>query len=196
MEEKPSKYEFINAEGSSVSKAASRRAARAHVMRRYHNEKRTHIGHGKLHEPFQGPSHQRPTPKQPMMFQWHAPISSSQAASTPPHSQSPVHLSLTDVDDSVRLSESVEQCYRCFRDFVSGRQLSSMSQMQPHPRPGLEPSFPSSFPVDRRSLSLLQFSEFSNIPYSALLSVTHHLLSPQPSQKKASQILTTLSRYP
>lgn len=155
-------------------------------MRRYHNEKRTQIAIGNLDEAIRRPSQQKATPSQPMMFVWHAPISSSQGAGTPPHSQSSAHISLTASDVPIRPSKSKEQCYHCLGGSTNGKQPSSTPScvcMQPHPQPGLEPSFLGTFPVDRRSLDLLQFSEFLKIPYSAWLSATGHLLSSKPSQE-------------
>lgn len=139
-------------------------------MRRYHNEKRSQIASGNLDEASRLPSQQKPTPNQPMMFEWHAPTSSSHGVGTPPHAQSSVHLLLTASDGSIRPSRGIEQCYHCMAGSTHGNELSSASTcvcMQPHPQPGLEPSFHGAFPVDRRSLDFLQFSEFFKIPYSA-----------------------------
>ncbi|KAK0104270.1 hypothetical protein ONS96_005362 [Cadophora gregata f. sp. sojae] len=146
-------FEFVDPR---PPKSSNRRAARSHVMRRYHTEKRNQL----TGEPIKAIRNPTP-PGQASVLEWRAPTSPSQGSGTtltgPPHCGKP----LASPSISNRLSRTTKKASQCLCCSTKGKQYcpaSNCTFTRPQPDSGLEPVFQGMFSVSNRSLQLLRFS--------------------------------------
>ncbi|KUJ09548.1 uncharacterized protein LY89DRAFT_740633 [Mollisia scopiformis] len=158
-----SNFEFINTEGSKPKAPPSaRRAARVHVMRRYHNEKRN------KNNPTPA-SRQGETTPQPLIL----PLRSSPRLLTTPQPAAPFGTTQEQRSIESELSQRIVipalwrgWCQGCLKLIPPNHRwlvpeaslLGQCTCMHPSIPHGLEPAPQSSFPVDPKLVTLLQFS--------------------------------------
>ena len=154
MENTATTFEFIDA---SIPRSSNRTAARSHVMRRYHTEKRnqaTREPNGSIRRP--------PQPGHTSVLKWRAPASSFRGSGTPLKAPDSDHYSAKALILSKRRTRATELDPRRLCRSANGKQASSTSEctcMQVQPHPGLGPVFQGVFPIGHCSLQLLRFSK-------------------------------------